>query len=172
MLQSRPALSYSLNLKPILLLICDKQVPEYTALNSFMEDLCKGYLWSSFGGVHNKRALTCRAKERTWILLWMLWPSEIRVTGMSDEGEQALQIPLAKHKGWQSNHPFCYAIPAASEGAFNISLWSKFALRKIKRGGINLPLAFTHTTNVTLRPLFHDVSLPPTFCLLQKAFCC
>ena len=39
-------------------------------------------------------------------------------------------------------------------------------------GGINLPLAFTQTTNVTLRPLFPDVSLRPAFCFLQKAFCC
>lgn len=102
----------------------------------------------------------------------MLWPSEIRATGLSDEGEHASQIPSAKQKGWQSNYPLCFAIAAASEGAFNTSLWSKFALRKIKRGGINLPLAFTQTTNVTLRPLFPDVSLPPAFCLLQKAFCC
>ena len=39
-----------------------------------------------------------------------------------------------------------------------MSLWLKFTDRKIKRGegGINLPLAFTQTTNVTLRP-----NLPP-----------
>ena len=102
----------------------------------------------------------------------MQWPSEIRVTGLSDEGEHVSQIPSAKHKGWQSNHPFCFAIAAASEVAFKMSLWSKFTLRKIKKDGINLPLAFTQTTNVTLRTLFHDVSLPPAFCLLQKAFCC
>lgn len=102
----------------------------------------------------------------------MLWSSEIRVTGLSDEGELASQIPSAKQKGWQSNHPFCFAIAAASDGAFNMSLWSKFTLRKIKKGGINLPPVSTQTTNVTLRPLFHDVSLPPAFCLLQKAFCC
>lgn len=101
----------------------------------------------------------------------MLWPSGIRVTGLSNEGEHASQIPSAKQKGWQSNHPFCYAIAAASEGAFNMSFWSKFTLREIKKDGINLLLAFTQTTNVTLRPLFPDVSLPPAFCLLQKEFC-
>jgi len=41
MLQLRPALSYSFVLQPVLLLICYKQVPEYAALNSFMEVLCK-----------------------------------------------------------------------------------------------------------------------------------
>jgi len=80
------------------------------------------------------------------------------------------KIPSAQQKGWQSNYPFCFAIAAASEGAFNMSLWSKFPLRKIKKGGVNLPLAFTQTTNVTLRPLFPDDSLPPAFCLCRKHF--
>lgn len=93
----------------------------------------------------------------------MLWPSEIRVAGLSDEGEHGSQIPSAQEKGWQSNYPFCFAIATASEGIFNMCLWSKLTLRKIKRGGINLPLAFTQTTNVTFRSLFPDASLPPVF---------
>jgi len=80
------------------------------------------------------------------------------------------RIPSAKQEGWQSNYPFCFAITAASEGAFNMSLWSKFTLRKIKKGGVNLPLAFTQTTNVTWWPLFPDVSLPPVFASCRKHF--
>jgi len=66
----------------------------------------------------------------------------------------AHKIPSAKQKGWQSNYPFCFAIAAASEEAFNMSLWSKFTLRKIKKDGVNLPLAFIRPLMSHCGPFF------------------
>lgn len=95
-----------------------------------------------------------------WRYPWLLWPSSIRRSGLFVIVWTCLKIFNQARKMSRFVYPCVFATAITFACPFSMRFWLNFAFTKMKRGGINCPLAFIQNINIALLPLSPDVSYP------------